>query len=86
MNAEIPFTVILDDPLANSYIQNPYAPDKDPKMVIEQYKRTFQQDEELGLNDIQVEGYEGEQEAAHHRKLDDISSGVTAVTLEEGAK
>lgn len=57
MNAEIQFTVILDDPLANSYIQNPYAPDEDPKMTIEYYKRDFRQDEELGLNDIQVEGY-----------------------------
>lgn len=45
MNAEIQFTVILDDPLANSYIQNPYAPDEDPKMTIEYYKRDFRQDE-----------------------------------------
>ena len=34
-----PFTLILNDPIANSYIQNLYAP------------------EELGLNDIKVEGY-----------------------------
>jgi zinc finger protein len=63
MTAEIPFTVILDDPLANCYIQNPFAPDDDPKMTTELYERTFQQNEELGLNDIQVEGYEGEEEA-----------------------
>lgn len=25
MNAEKPFTLILDDPLANSYLQNPCA-------------------------------------------------------------
>lgn len=54
MTAEIQFTVILDDPLANSYIQNPYAPDEDPKMTIELYERSFLQNEELGLNDIQV--------------------------------
>jgi zinc finger protein len=58
MNAERPFTVILDDPLANSYIQNIYAPDPDPNMTIEAYDRTFDQNEELGLNDIKVEGYE----------------------------
>ena len=57
-NAERPFTIILDDPLANSYIQNLYAPDPDPNMTIELYDRDFEQNEELGLNDIKVEGYE----------------------------
>ncbi|KAF8193711.1 ZPR1 zinc-finger domain-containing protein [Pholiota molesta] len=57
-NAEIPFTIILDDPLANSYIQNLYAPDPDPNMTIEMYDRDFDQNEELGLNDIKVEGYQ----------------------------
>ncbi|KAF9444190.1 zinc-finger protein zpr1 [Macrolepiota fuliginosa MF-IS2] len=57
-NAEHPFTIILDDPLANSYVQNLYAPDSDPNMTIESYERTWEQNEELGLNDIKVEGYE----------------------------
>ena len=57
-NAERPFTIILDDPLANSYIQNLYAPDPDPNMTIEFYERNFEQNEVLGLNDIKVEGYE----------------------------
>jgi len=56
-DAARPFTLILDDPLANSYVQNLYAPDPDPNMVVETYDRTWQQDEELGLNDIKVEGY-----------------------------
>ncbi|KAJ7293937.1 zf-ZPR1-domain-containing protein, partial [Mycena rebaudengoi] len=56
-DASRPFTLILDDPLANSYVQNLYAPDPDPNMVIETYDRTWTQDEELGLNDIKVEGY-----------------------------
>jgi zinc finger protein len=60
---EVPFTLILDDPLANSFVQNLYAPDPDPNMTVEVYDRTFDQNEELGLNDIKVEGYsaEGEQ-------------------------
>ena len=53
-----PFTIILDDPLANSYLQNLYAPDPDPNMTVEMYERTWEQNEELGLNDIKVEGYE----------------------------
>ncbi|PSR73813.1 hypothetical protein PHLCEN_2v10383 [Hermanssonia centrifuga] len=59
-SAENPFTVILDDPLADSYVQNLYAPDPDPEMTIEVYDRTWEQNEELGLNDMQVEGYEGD--------------------------
>jgi zinc finger protein len=55
-----PFTVILDDPLANSYLQNLYAPDPDPNMSAEVYDRTFEQNEELGLNDMKLEGYEND--------------------------
>ncbi|KIJ61979.1 hypothetical protein HYDPIDRAFT_115119 [Hydnomerulius pinastri MD-312] len=58
--AERQFTLILDDPLANSYIQNLYAPDPDPNMTIETYERTWQQNEELGLNDMNVESYSGD--------------------------
>ncbi|KAI0343176.1 zf-ZPR1-domain-containing protein [Trametopsis cervina] len=58
--AEHPFTIILDDPLSNSYLQNLYAPDPDPNMTIEEYERTWDQNEELGLNDMKVEGYEGD--------------------------
>lgn len=57
---ETPFTFILDDPLANSHLQNIYAPDPDPNMTVELYDRTFEQNEELGLNDIKVENYNAE--------------------------
>ena len=52
------FTFILDDPAGNSYVQNLYAPDDDPEMTIKKYERTFDQNEELGLNDMKVDGYE----------------------------
>jgi zinc finger protein len=51
------FTLILDDPMANSYVQNTYAPDPDPNMTIETYERSWEQNEELGLNDMKVESY-----------------------------
>lgn len=51
---------ILDDPAGNSYLQNIYAPDPDPEMTTEKYTRTFEQNEELGLNDMKTEGYETE--------------------------
>jgi len=56
--AERPFTLILEDPLANSFLQNLYAPDPDPNMTIETFDRTWEQNEDLGLNDMKVEGYE----------------------------
>ncbi|CAB10101.1 Zinc finger protein zpr1 [Schizosaccharomyces pombe] len=52
------FTLILDDPLSQSYLQNYYAPDPDPNMTIEEYERSFQVNEELGLNDMKTENYE----------------------------
>ena len=48
--------------MANSYVQNLYAPDPDPNMTIESYERTWDQNEELGLNDMKVENYEGDVE------------------------
>ncbi|KDE05731.1 hypothetical protein MVLG_03964 [Microbotryum lychnidis-dioicae p1A1 Lamole] len=57
MEARMQFTVILDDPLSNSYIQNLYAPDDDPNMTVEIYERTYEQNEELGLNDMKTEDY-----------------------------
>eukprot|EP01100_Stratorugosa_tubuloviscum_P006192 TRINITY_DN2684_c0_g1_i1.p1 TRINITY_DN2684_c0_g1~~TRINITY_DN2684_c0_g1_i1.p1 ORF type:complete len:480 (+),score=213.59 TRINITY_DN2684_c0_g1_i1:115-1554(+) len=51
------FTFILDDPLGNIYIQNLYAPDPDPSLTIVEYERTWEQDEEFGLNQIRTENY-----------------------------
>lgn len=53
-------TVIMDDPAGNSYMQNVYAPDPDPEMEIVYYERTFEHNEELGLNDMKLENYEEE--------------------------
>lgn len=58
---KFPFTMILDDPVANSYVQNLFAPDPDPNMTIESYERTQEQNDELGLSDMKVEGYENEE-------------------------
>ena len=51
-------TLILDDPLSNSYVQNICAPDPDPKLVLETYKRSHEQDDEYGLNDMRVDEYQ----------------------------
>jgi len=65
----MPFTLILDDPLANSYIQSLYAPDPDPNMAFETYDRNWQQNEELGLNDMVTEGYEEDHEKGNAAEM-----------------
>ncbi|KAK6039872.1 ZPR1 zinc-finger domain protein [Cooperia oncophora] len=47
-------TVVLDDPAGNSYIQSLTAPMEDPRLHKEFYQRTFEQNDELGLNDMKV--------------------------------
>lgn len=43
--------------MANSFVQSLYAPDPDPQLSEESYDRSHEQNEELGLNDIQTENY-----------------------------
>lgn len=51
-----PFTLILDDPLANSFISSQDLLN-DPQISISEYERTEEQNEDLGLNDMVVENY-----------------------------
>lgn len=74
----MPFTFILDDPLGNSYLQNLYAPEADPNMTVETYDRTFEQNEDLGLNDMKLEGYDGGEEG---EKMDTESTTLGDATV-----
>uniref|UniRef100_A0ABM5EQN7 Zinc finger protein ZPR1 n=1 Tax=Pogona vitticeps TaxID=103695 RepID=A0ABM5EQN7_9SAUR len=60
MDGKLQVHVTLDDPAGNSYLQNLYAPEEDPAMKVERYERLFEQNEELGLNDMKTEGYEAD--------------------------
>ncbi|KAJ1826742.1 nucleolar zinc-finger protein [Coemansia sp. RSA 2599] len=64
-----PLTITVDDPMAHSYIQNIYAPDPDPNMTTVLYERSFEQNEDLGLNDINVDNYA--EEAVEETKAGD---------------
>lgn len=50
-------TVVLDDPAGSCYLQNNYAPDPDPQLLVEHYERSEEQNELLGLTDMKVENY-----------------------------
>lgn len=41
----------------NSFIQNPFYPEHDPKVTVHLFDRTFEENDELGLNDMKTENY-----------------------------
>lgn len=55
INGEISYTIELQDPLASSYVQSYTAPDPDPQIRVEDYQRTTEEEEELGLLDMRTE-------------------------------
>jgi zinc finger protein len=61
---DVKFTIILEDPLASSYVQSLTAPEPDSQLKVEDYDRTAQEEEELGLTDMKTEGYEQSEVAA----------------------
>ena len=61
LEGKLEFTCVLEDPLAASYVQSYTAPDPDEQMTVEEYERTEEEEEHLGLRDIKTEGY-GENE------------------------
>ncbi|XP_056399215.1 zinc finger protein ZPR1 isoform X1 [Hyla sarda] len=58
LEGQIKVHFVLEDSAGNSYLQNVYAPEEDPEMKVEKYERSFEQNEDLGLNDMKTEGYE----------------------------
>lgn len=51
---EVPYTIILEDPLAGSYCQSIGAPEEDHQLTEEEYERTEEEEEELGLADMKT--------------------------------
>jgi zinc finger protein len=60
IKGDIKFTLVLTDPLASSYVQNLCSPDEDPQITSEEYDRTDEEEEDLGLKDMKTEGYEND--------------------------
>lgn len=53
---EFGYTLIIDDPLANSYVAG--IGEGDEQIIVEEYERTSEQNEELGISDMKTENYE----------------------------
>jgi zinc finger protein len=58
LRGDLDFTLEIKDPLAASYIYSPDAPNPEPRLQVIDYERSFEDDEELGLNDINTENYQ----------------------------
>jgi zinc finger protein len=83
IKGEVKFTVILEDPLASSYIQSFTAPEPDSQITVVDYDRTHEEEEHLGLNDIKVEGYTDDvgiaKEKAEKEEVDEIERARRAL-------
>lgn len=49
------FTLVLEDPMSNSWIHSPYAPEPDPRLEVKDYTRTEEENIRLGLHDMRTE-------------------------------
>lgn len=74
IRGETKFTVILTDPLASSYVQNLCSPEEDPQITSEEYERTDEEEEDLGLKDMKTEGYENDTADATKSEIETIVS------------
>lgn len=54
IRGEMNYTIVMDDPLANSYVQSFFAPEPDPQIKTEDYIRTAEEEDDLGLNDMKT--------------------------------
>merc|ERR1711977_339476 len=54
IKAEFPYSIVLEDPLANSFVQKNVDSGDDPQIKTEEYERTEEEMEDLGLNDMKT--------------------------------
>ncbi|CAL8091452.1 unnamed protein product [Calicophoron daubneyi] len=62
------FNIIFElrDPAGNSYVQNYYAPDPDPEMEVIDFERTSEDNDDLGITDMNVTDYDTATGSKHH--------------------
>lgn len=58
IRADFEYSITLEDPLANSFVQKNVDSGDDPQIKTEEYERTEEEMEDLGLTDMKTEGYE----------------------------
>ena len=82
IRGEMQYTIHLEDPLSNSYVQSLTAPDPDPQIEVEDYERTEEEEEELGLADMRTKlNADGEYVREWTKSLAKGSNGQTNLQL-----
>ena len=70
--SNLPFTLILRDPLGNSFVSAPLGsflpPESDFNITMEDFERSYEENEDFGLNDINTKDFE--------TGTEDVSSAV----------
>ena len=54
LDGKVQYTIIMEDPLASSYCQQFPEPGKDPNVRTEEYERTEEEEDALGLKDMKT--------------------------------
>lgn len=79
LRAEIEFSITLTDPLANSFVQkNTDGDEADPQITIEEYQRTDEEEDELGLKHMKLEDYEEDEKEEDESDKDDMPALLPA--------
>ena len=55
IQGQMTYTILLEDPLASSYVQSLTAPEPDPQIRTEEYVRSEEEEEDLGLTDMRTQ-------------------------------
>ena len=69
IKVEKPFSIVLEDPLANSFVQSLSDAVVDEQIEIVEYERSAEENEGLGLLDMKTEGYQHD-EAAENKSAE----------------
>jgi zinc finger protein len=68
INGELKFAITLQDPMASSYVQDLCSPAIDHQITTEEYTRSAEEEDDLGLTDMKTEGYEQDQADAAEKE------------------
>ncbi len=74
IEAHFHYSIVLEDPLANSYVQSLAEEGDDPQMSSVYYERTEEEIDDLGLNHMKTQGYEDDQKRLKELPLDDSAA------------
>lgn len=77
-----PFTLIINDPASNSFLFsiNHENPENDKNMIIEEYERDWEQNEDLGINGMKTENYQ--EDFIKDKKIEE-SKKITTIKEED---